>query len=193
MSMENQTDDMPETQAAETAPAETAPAETAVADQEGAGKGMAALGALQETPAETAEAAPAEPKIDKLGRSYGTGRRKNAIARVWVKRGTGRITVNGKEVAEYFARPVLQMLLQQPFETAERVGEFDVMATVVGGGLSGQAGAVRHGISRALIAFEPGLRPPLKAGGFLTRDPRVVERKKYGKAKARRSFQFSKR
>lgn len=193
MSMENQTDDMPETQATETAGADQAGSDQAGSDQAGAAQGLAALEALQDGPAEAAEAAPAEPKIDKLGRSYGTGRRKNAIARVWVKRGTGRIMVNGKDVAEYFARPVLQMLLQQPFETAERVGEFDVMATVVGGGLSGQAGAVRHGISRALIAFEPGLRPPLKAGGFLTRDPRVVERKKYGKAKARRSFQFSKR
>ena len=153
--------------------------------------GMAAL----ETLSETAETAPAvvEPKIDELGRSYATGRRKNASARVWIKRGTGRMTVNGKDVNTYFARPVLQMLLAQPFEVVERSGEFDVMATVSGGGLSGQAGAVRHGISRALTYFEPGLRPALKSGGFLTRDPRVVERKKYGKAKARRSFQFSKR
>jgi len=152
--------------------------------------GMAALESISET-VETA--APAEPKIDELGRSYATGRRKNASARVWIKRGTGRVTVNGKDINTYFARPVLQMLLAQPFQTVEREGEFDVMATVVGGGLSGQAGAVRHGISRALTHFEPGLRPALKAGGFLTRDPRVVERKKYGKAKARRSFQFSKR
>ena len=154
--------------------------------------GMAALEALSET---TEAAAPAvvEPKIDELGRSYATGRRKNASARVWIKRGTGRVTVNGKDINTYFARPVLQMLLAQPFQTVEREGEFDVMATVAGGGLSGQAGAVRHGISRALTYFEPGLRPALKAGGFLTRDPRVVERKKYGKAKARRSFQFSKR
>jgi small subunit ribosomal protein S9 len=158
--------------------------------------GMAALGALSDdagTPAAEATAAPAEPKIDNLGRSYATGRRKDASARVWVKRGTGQMKINGKDVSEYFARPVLQMLLAQPFETAERLGEFDVIATVKGGGLSGQAGAVRHGISRALTLFEPGLRPALKAGGFLTRDPRVVERKKYGKAKARRSFQFSKR
>jgi small subunit ribosomal protein S9 len=112
---------------------------------------------------------------------------------VWLKRGSGLIVINGRDVTRYFARPVLQMLLQQPFETTERVGEFDVMATVVGGGLSGQAGAIRHGISRALTYFEPGLRPVLKAGGFMTRDPRVVERKKYGKAKARKSFQFSKR
>ena len=158
--------------------------------------GMAALGALSDdagTPAAETTAAPAEPQIDNLGRSYATGRRKDASARVWVKRGTGQMKINGKDVSEYFARPVLQMLLAQPFETAERLGEFDVIATVKGGGLSGQAGAVRHGISRALTLFEPGLRPALKAGGFLTRDPRVVERKKYGKAKARRSFQFSKR
>ena len=157
-------------------------------------EGMAALGALSETSAAPAETAtPAEPKIDKQGRAYATGRRKNAIARVWIKRGTGQININGRDITTYFARPVLQMILQQPFETAERTGEFDVIATVVGGGLSGQAGAVRHGISRALTNFEPGLRPALKAGGFMTRDPRVVERKKYGKAKARRSFQFSKR
>ena len=157
--------------------------------------GMAALGALTEegAAAEVVVAAPVEPKIDNLGRSYATGRRKDAAARVWVKRGTGQMKINGKDVAEYFARPVLQMILAQPFEAAERVGEFDVVATVRGGGLSGQAGAVRHGISRALTHFEPGLRPVLKAGGFMTRDPRVVERKKYGKAKARRSFQFSKR
>ena len=134
-----------------------------------------------------------EPQRDDFGRSYATGRRKNAIARVWVKRGTGQVTINGRDVSVYFARPVLQMLLKQPFQVTEREGEFDVIATVVGGGLSGQAGAVRHGISRALTYFEPGLRPALKAGGFMTRDPRVVERKKYGKAKARRSFQFSKR
>ena len=157
--------------------------------------GMAALGALSEDnpPEAAAAAAPAEPKIDNLGRSYATGRRKDAAARVWVKRGTGQMKINGKDVSKYFARPVLQMILAQPFEAAERVGEFDVIATVKGGGLSGQAGAVRHGISRALTLFEPGLRPALKAGGFLTRDPRVVERKKYGKANARRSFQFSKR
>ena len=164
-------------------------------EQTEAPAGMSALGALTEDgPAvEVAVAAPVEPKIDNLGRSYATGRRKDAAARVWVKRGTGQMKINGKDVSEYFARPVLQMILAQPFETAERVGEFDVVATVRGGGLSGQAGAVRHGISRALTLFEPGLRPVLKAGGFLKRDPRVVERKKYGKAKARRSFQFSKR
>ncbi|BDW99541.1 30S ribosomal protein S9 [Maricaulis maris] len=139
------------------------------------------------------ESVPAEPKIDEHGRSYATGKRKNAVARVWIKRGNGKIVVNGKDQEQYFARPVLRMLLQQPLEAAERVNEFDVFATVTGGGLSGQAGAVRHGISKALQLFEPGLRPVLKAGGFLTRDSRVVERKKYGKAKARRSFQFSKR
>nr|WP_271186810.1 30S ribosomal protein S9 [Maricaulis virginensis] len=141
----------------------------------------------------TEESVPAEPKIDEHGRAYATGKRKNAVARVWIKRGNGKITVNGKDQEQYFARPVLRMLLQQPLETAERKDEFDIVATVVGGGLSGQAGAVRHGISKALTLFEPGLRPVLKANGFLTRDSRVVERKKYGRKKARRSFQFSKR
>ena len=140
-----------------------------------------------------AETTPAEPQIDALGRAYATGKRKNAIARVWIKRGSGKITVNGRDQETYFARPVLRMLLQQPLEAASRVDEFDVIATVKGGGLSGQAGAVRHGISKALTCFEPGLRGVLKAGGFMTRDSRVVERKKYGRAKARRSFQFSKR
>ena len=134
-----------------------------------------------------------EQKLDSLGRAYSTGKRKNAIARVWVKPGTGKITVNGKDVGAYFARPVLQMVLRQPIVAAARDGQFDVVATVAGGGLSGQAGAVKHGISKALQLHEPGLRAPLKAAGFLTRDSRVVERKKYGKAKARRSFQFSKR
>ena len=157
-------------------------------------EGLAALGAVSaDAPVAEAPAAPAEPKIDNLGRSYATGRRKDAAARVWVKRGTGQVTINGRKVEVYFARPVLQMILAQPFDATGRIGEFDVVATVRGGGLSGQAGAVRHGISRALTLFEPGLRPVLKAGGFLTRDSRVVERKKYGKAKARRSFQFSKR
>jgi len=146
---------------------------------------------------EGADAAPAQeerqPVIDKFGRSYATGKRKNAIARVWIKPGVGRIQVNGRDVETYFARPVLRMLLGQPFETTNRKDQFDVVCTVKGGGLSGQAGAVRHGISKALTYYEPGLRPALKQGGFLTRDPRVVERKKYGKAKARRSFQFSKR
>ncbi|MFC0409370.1 30S ribosomal protein S9 [Roseomonas elaeocarpi] len=134
-----------------------------------------------------------EPKRDAQGRSYATGRRKNAIARVWIKPGKGEIVINGKPQATYFARPVLRMLLAQPFLVADRYQQFDVICTVVGGGLSGQAGAVRHGLSRALTYYEPGLRPILKKAGFLTRDPRVVERKKYGKAKARRSFQFSKR
>ena len=134
-----------------------------------------------------------EPQIDARGRSYATGRRKDAVARVWIKPGSGRITVNGKDVAIYFARPVLQMIVNQPFKVVERTNQFDVFCTVRGGGLSGQAGAVRHGISQALTLYEPALRRTLKLGGFLTRDSRVVERKKYGKRKARRSFQFSKR
>jgi small subunit ribosomal protein S9 len=134
-----------------------------------------------------------EPKRDTLGRSYATGRRKNAIARVWIKPGKGEIMVNGKRVGQYFARPVLRMLITQPFLVADRYNQFDVYCTVSGGGLSGQAGALRHGISRALTYYEPDLRGILKVAGFLTRDSRVVERKKYGRAKARRSFQFSKR
>ena len=134
-----------------------------------------------------------EQKLDKEGRAYATGKRKNAIARVWVKPGSGKITVNGKDFNVFFARPVLQMILQQPIIATARKDQYDVIATVSGGGLSGQAGAVRHGISKALTYFEPELRAVLKKGGFLTRDSRVVERKKYGKAKARRSFQFSKR
>jgi small subunit ribosomal protein S9 len=134
-----------------------------------------------------------QPKRDELGRSYATGKRKNAVARVWIKPGNGKIEINGRDSPVYFARPVLRMLLNQPFVVTDRLGQFDVWCTVKGGGLSGQAGAVRHGISRALIYYEPGLRPILKHGGFVTRDSRVVERKKYGKAKARRSFQFSKR
>ncbi len=130
---------------------------------------------------------------DELGRSYATGKRKDAVARVWVKPGRGKVVVNGKEMAKYFARPVLQMVIGQPFTVANVAGQFDVMCTVAGGGLSGQAGAVKHGISKALCVYEPELRPALKAAGFLTRDARVVERKKYGKRKARRSFQFSKR
>ena len=134
-----------------------------------------------------------EKKVDAQGRSYATGKRKDAVARVWVKPGGGRITVNGRDHITYFARPVLQMILKQPIVAAKREGQFDVVCTVKGGGLSGQAGAVRHGISIALTRFEPELRSVLKKGGFLTRDSRVVERKKYGKAKARKSFQFSKR
>lgn len=134
-----------------------------------------------------------EPKIDEHGRSYGTGRRKCATARVWLKPGTGKVTINGKDQEEYFARPVLRMVLEQPLIESDRRTQYDVIATVKGSGLSGQAGAVRHGISRALVAREPELRRVLKPFGFMTRDPRVVERKKYGRAKARRSFQFSKR
>ena len=132
-------------------------------------------------------------KLDKQGRGYATGKRKDAVARVWVKPGAGKIVINTRELAVYFSRPVLRMLINQPLITASRNGQYDVVCTVSGGGLSGQAGAVRHGLSKALMHFEPDLRSALKRGGFLTRDPRVVERKKYGKAKARRSFQFSKR
>lgn len=132
-------------------------------------------------------------KLDAQGRAYATGKRKNAVARVWIKPGKGNVTVNGREFATYFARPVLQLIVKQPIVATERTDQYDVVVTVAGGGLSGQAGAVRHGISKALNFFEPGLRPVLKKGGFLTRDSRVVERKKYGKAKARKSFQFSKR
>ena len=142
-------------------------------------------------------AAPEAPKyvqkLDKQGRAYATGKRKNAVARVWIKPGKGTITVNTRTVETFFARPVLRMLIQQPLVAANRTGQFDVVCSVSGGGLSGQAGAVRHGISKALTYYEPDLRPVLKRGGFLTRDFRVVERKKYGRAKARRSFQFSKR
>jgi small subunit ribosomal protein S9 len=134
-----------------------------------------------------------KPQLDAFGRAYATGKRKNAVARVWIKPGAGRVDVNGRESPVYFARPVLRMLINQPLVAANRLGQFDVVCTVKGGGLSGQAGAVRHGISQALTRYEPGLRPLLKSQGFLTRDSRVVERKKYGKAKARRSFQFSKR
>ena len=134
-----------------------------------------------------------EKKIDKQGRAYATGKRKNAVARVWIKPGSGKIVVNTRTIEKFFARPVLRMLIQQPLVAANRVTQYDVICTVSGGGLSGQAGAVRHGISKALTYFEPDLRGALKKGGFLTRDSRVVERKKYGKAKARRSFQFSKR
>ena len=134
-----------------------------------------------------------EPNIDERGRSYATGRRKDAVARVWIKPGAGKMMINGRELGVYFARPTQQMVIRQPFEVAGRANQYDVFCTVSGGGLSGQAGAVRHGISRALVAFEPMLRPTLKKGGFLTRDSRTVERKKYGRAKARRSFQFSKR
>ena len=152
------------------------------------------LEALQSLATPTAEpAVTAEPKRDQYGRAYATGKRKNAVARVWIKPGKGSITINGRDQEVYFARPVLRMMIAQPLQVAGRLGEFDVQATVTGSGLSGQAGAVRHAIAKALTYYEPGLRQVLKPHGFLTRDPRVVERKKYGKAKARRSFQFSKR
>jgi small subunit ribosomal protein S9 len=155
---------------------------------------MPGLQSLEQINAAAAPAAPVHvQKLDSMGRAYATGKRKDAIARVWAKPGSGRITVNEKEFKTYFARPVLQMVLKQPIVAANRDGQFDFVVTVSGGGLSGQAGAVRHGISKALTYYEPGLRAVLKKGGFLTRDSRVVERKKYGKAKARRSFQFSKR
>jgi small subunit ribosomal protein S9 len=139
------------------------------------------------------EAVLREQELDAQGRAYATGRRKDAVARVWIKPGKGTITVNGRDQEVYFARPTLRLVINQPFAISEREGQYDVICTVKGGGLSGQAGAVKHGISQALSKFEPGLRSMVKAAGFLTRDPRVVERKKYGRAKARRSFQFSKR
>ena len=158
---------------------------------------MAELQSLEELGGAVETAAPEAPvhvqKLDAQGRAYATGKRKDAIARVWIKPGTGKISVNGKDFTEYFARPVLQMILRQPIMLTDRDGQYDVIATVTGGGLSGQAGAVRHGISKALTHYEPELRGILKKNGFLTRDARVVERKKFGKRKARRSFQFSKR
>jgi small subunit ribosomal protein S9 len=158
---------------------------------------MSQLSSLEELGTAEVTAQPEAPvhvqKLDQYGRAYATGKRKDAVARVWVKPGTGKITINDRDFTAYFARPVLQMVLRQPIVAAARDGQFDVVATVAGGGLSGQAGAVRHGISKALTYYEPGLRAVLKKGGFLTRDSRTVERKKYGKAKARRSFQFSTR
>ena len=148
--------------------------------------GAAAVSVLPDAPVHV-------QKLDKFGRAYATGKRKDAVARVWVRPGTGKITVNDRDIVVYFARPVLRLMINQPFQAAAREGQYDVVCTVSGGGLSGQAGALRHGISRALTYYEPELRTPLKKGGFLTRDSRVVERKKYGRAKARRSFQFSKR
>ncbi len=154
-------------------------------------KSLEDLGSLK---SETTDSAPVHvQKLDKFGRAYATGKRKDAVARVWIKPGHGKITVNDKDFAQYFARPVLQMLLKQPLGASKRDDQYDIIATVAGGGLSGQAGAVRHGISKALTYFEPELRGVLKKGGFLTRDSRTVERKKYGRMKARRSFQFSKR
>ena len=153
---------------------------------------LSSLSELQ-TSAAAPEAPVYEKKVDKYGRAYATGKRKDAVARVWIKPGTGKTTVNGRELDVYFARPVLRMIIAQPLVVANRVGQYDLMISVAGGGLSGQAGAVRHGLAKALTNFEPELRPALKKEGFLTRDSRVVERKKYGKRKARRSFQFSKR
>ena len=163
-----------------------------MADQINSLEELAQVAGVEATPV-AEETITYEPKRDELGRSYATGKRKDAVARVWIKPGSGKVTVNGKDQTQYFARPVLQMILRQPFQVAGVDGEFDVMATVKGGGLSGQAGAVKHGISKALQFYDPALRPALKAAGFLTRDSRVVERKKFGKRKARRSFQFSKR
>ena len=155
--------------------------------------GFEALQSLSSNPNPQTAAVSAEPKRDAQGRSYATGKRKNAVARVWIKPGKGKITINGRDQEIYFARPVLRMMIAQPLQVADRLGQFDVDVTVLGSGLSGQAGAVRHGIAKALTYYEPGLRIALKPHGFLTRDSRVVERKKYGRAKARRSFQFSKR
>jgi small subunit ribosomal protein S9 len=167
--------------------------EETVTDLSELGSAMAEAGA--DTP--TAPAAPTMPLRDKIvdaqGRAYATGRRKDAVARVWIKPGSGKVTINGRDQEVYFARPTLRLVIDQPFQISDRAGQYDVVATVKGGGLSGQAGAVKHGISQALTRFEPVLRSTVKAAGFLTRDSRVVERKKYGKAKARKSFQFSKR
>ena len=170
-----------------------------IADQLGAAPASAAPAAA-DVPQAAAPAAPTqdaaplrEQQLDKQGRAYATGRRKDAIARVWLKPGSGKIVINGREQEVYFARPTLRLVINQPFGVAEREGQYDVVATVVGGGLSGQAGAVKHGIAQALTRFEPALRTVVKQAGFLTRDSRAVERKKYGRAKARRSFQFSKR
>ena len=155
------------------------------------------ISSLQDLKSATAAPLPEAPvhvqKLDKYGRAYATGKRKNAVARVWIKPGSGKVSVNGRDLEVYFARPVLRMILQQPLGVANRNEQYDIVVTVAGGGLSGQAGAVRHGLSKALTYYEPALRGPLKKAGFLTRDSRVVERKKYGKRKARRSFQFSKR
>ena len=171
-----------------------------IADQLGATPAPAPVAEAAAPAAETPAAPPPvdaaplrEQQLDKFGRAYATGRRKDAVARVWLKPGSGKIVVNGKEQEVYFARPTLRLVINQPFDVADRRGQYDVEATVKGGGLSGQAGAVKHGIAQALSRYEPALRTMVKQAGFLTRDPRVVERKKYGRAKARRSFQFSKR
>ena len=175
-----------------------------IADQLGATPAPAAEAPAAEAPATEEASAPAqqppqqeaplrEQQLDKYGRAYATGRRKDAVARVWLKPGSGKIEVNGRDQETYFARPTLRLVINQPFDVTDRNGQYDIVATVKGGGLSGQAGAVKHGIAQALSRFEPALRTAVKQAGFLTRDPRVVERKKYGRAKARRSFQFSKR
>jgi small subunit ribosomal protein S9 len=202
-----------ETPAAEAAPEAEAPAEAPAAEEaapaaaparegrEGRDDGREGRGRRDETPDDHGvstqgpqiKAILREQQLDKQGRAYATGRRKDAVARVWLKPGTGKIVVNGRDQEVYFARPTLRLIINQVFDIADRKGQYDVIATVIGGGLSGQAGAVRHGISTALTRYEPGLRTIVKREGFLTRDPRVVERKKYGRAKARRSFQFSKR
>ncbi|MEC7203109.1 MAG: 30S ribosomal protein S9 [Pseudomonadota bacterium] len=206
MADENTTENEAETPAAEESAVEAA-TEVETAKLEGAGEQaseeaprtltdfaeLAAVATGTTAPDRPAVEATNEPKIDDRGRSYATGRRKDAVARVWIKPGPGKMVINGREIETYFARPTQQMMIKQPFEVAGRANQYDVICTVSGGGLSGQAGAVRHGISRALVAYEPALRPTLKKGGFLTRDSRTVERKKYGRAKARRSFQFSKR
>lgn len=169
-------------------PAPVVPAESAAADRKAEDY---LAGRIAEPAAPTMPLR--EQILDKQGRAYATGRRKNAVARVWIKPGSGKITINGRDQEVYFARPTLRLVINQPFGVTEREGAYDVVCTVKGGGLSGQAGAVKHGISQALTKFEPILRAPVKAAGFLTRDSRTVERKKYGRAKARRSFQFSKR
>ena len=161
--------------------------------QGGVMRGFDALASMSSNPQALSQAVVHEPKVDAQGRAYATGKRKNAIARVWIKPGHGRITINGRDQETYFARPVLRMMIAQPLAVTDRLTQFDVQVTVEGSGLSGQAGAIRHGLSKALTYYEPGLRAALKPHGFLTRDSRVVERKKYGRAKARRSFQFSKR
>jgi len=174
------------TSATPAAPAPTAAAEAPATDATDAGEAPAPVFVQPEAPLR-------EQQLDKYGRAYATGRRKDAVARVWLKPGSGKILVNGRDQTVYFARPTLRLVINQPFGITDRAEQYDVVATVKGGGLSGQAGAVLHGIAQALSRFEPALRTTVKRAGFLTRDPRVVERKKYGRAKARRSFQFSKR
>jgi small subunit ribosomal protein S9 len=194
------TNPKPETPAVAEAPAETAAPSAAAADAAPAARRRDGRRDRDEvsdhgvsTQGPQIQAVLREQQLDKQGRAYATGRRKDAIARVWLKPGSGKIVVNGREQEVYFARPTLRLVINQPFDVADRREQYDVVATVIGGGLSGQAGAVKHGIAQALTRYEPALRTVVKQAGFLTRDPRVVERKKYGRAKARRSFQFSKR